>query len=333
LENSAQLSGIEKASLMLVTLGAKSASNVLRHLSPDEVQRLAAQVAVSKEVGRDVQEQVMEEFALYRRSGPTAGGLEYAKEILEQSLGHSKAQEVLDDIATGTGGRPFDWIKTSHVLQLGGAMRNERPQVAALILAHLSPSQSADVMSQLPEETQGKVAHKLTSMRPVAPEIVRAIDEALRERFSKERKGSMRSVGGLQSLVTILNNADKSTESKILEYLQKTEAETAESVRGLMFVFEDIVKLDDRAMQVIIREVDQEDLRLGLKGASEEIKQTFFRNMSERAVEVLKEDLEMMGAVKLRDVESARRRVIGVVHRLDEVGEISLRPDEEEVVT
>jgi len=319
---------------MLITLGAKTASNVLRHLSPDEVQRLAAQIAVSKEVGPDVQEQVVEEFALYRRSGPTAGGLEYAKEILEQSLGHSKAQEVLDDIVAGSGGgRPFDWIKTSHVLQLGGAIRNERPQVAALILAHLSPSQSADVMSQLPEETQGKVAHKLTSMRPVAPEIVRAVDEALRDRFSKERKGSMRSVGGLQSLVTILNNADKSTESKILEYLQKTEAETAESVRGLMFVFEDIVKLDDRAMQVIIREVDQEDLRLGLKGASEEIKQTFFRNMSERAVEVLKEDLEMMGAVKLRDVEAARRRVISVVHRLDEVGEISLHPDEEEVVT
>jgi flagellar motor switch protein FliG len=188
------------------------------------------------------------------------------------------------------------------------------------------------VISLLPPEMQGVVAHRLTTIRPVAPDLVSAIDEALRDRLSKERRGAMRAVGGLQSLVTILNNADKSTESKILEYLQKTEGKIAESVRQMMFVFEDVPKLDDRALQTIIRDLDQEDLRLSLKGASDELKEAFFRNMSERAVEVLKEDLEMMGAVKVRDVEGARRRILGVIHRLDEVGEISLRPDEDEVV-
>lgn len=327
-----ELSGIEKASLLLITLGTKTASDVLRHMSPDEVQRLASQIATNKTADPDLQDIVMEEFATFVKSGAGMGGLDYVKELLEQSLGPMKAKEILNDIASGSGGRPFDWIKQSSIPQLTGALRNERPQVIALILAHLPANQAADTMAQLPPEIQGDVAYRLTSMRPVAPENVRAVDDILREKLSKERRGTLRSVGGLQSLVTILNNADRSTEAKILEYLEQTEADIAESVRQLMFVFEDLVKLDDRMMQIIIRDLEQEDLKMSMKGASPEIKETFFRNMSERAVEVLKEDLEMMGPVKMKDVEAARRRVVAVVHRLDEIGEISIRPDEEEVV-
>lgn len=274
----------------------------------------------------------MEEFNTYRMAGASVGGLDYVKDLLEQSLGPIKAKEILDDIASGSNGRPFDWIKGSNLPQMTSALRNERPQVLALILAHLPANHAADIMSQLPPETQGIIAYRLTSMRPVSPEVVRAVDDILREKQSRERRGALRSVGGLQSLVTILNNADRTTEGKIMEYLEKTQSDIAESVRQLMFVFEDMAKLDDRALQIIIRDLDQEDLRLSLKGAPEELRTAFFRNMSERAVEVLKEDLEMMGPVKLKDVESARRRVVGVVHRLDEIGEISIRPDDEEVV-
>lgn len=327
-----KLSGLEKASLLCITLGPKSASAALKHLAPDEIQRLAAQIAVSKDVDQTIQEHVLEEFSLDRGSAPTAGGLEFVKEILDQSIGPNKAKEVLDDIATGTGNRPFDWIKGSHLLHLAGAIRNERPQVIALILAHIPPNHAADVISLLPPELQGMVAYRLTTIKQLTPELVSAVDEALRDRLSKERKGAMRAVGGLQSLVTILNNADKSTENKILEYLQKSGGDIAESVRQMMFVFEDIPKLDDRALQTIIRDLDQEDVRLSMKGATDEIKDAFFRNMSERAVEVLKDDLEMMGPVKVRDVEASRRRILSVIHRLDEVGEISLRPDEDEVV-
>lgn len=327
-----RLSGLEKASLLLISLGTKTASAALKHLDPDEVQKLAAQIAVSREVDQAVREQVMEEFALDRGSGVTAGGLEFVKEILDQSIGPNKAKEVLDDIAMGTGNRPFDWIKGSRLLQLAGAIRAERPQMIALILAHIPPNQAADVIALLPPEIQGIVAHRLTTIRPISSDIVSAIDEALRERMSKERRGAARAVGGLQSLVTILNNADKGTETKIFEYLQKADKHIAESARGMMFVFDDLVKLDDRALQVVIREVDQEDLRLSMKGASDNIRDAFFRNMSERAVEVLKDDLEMMGAVKVRDVEAARRRIVGVVLRLNEVGEISLHPDEDEMV-
>ncbi len=315
-----------------MSLGTKTASDVLKHMSPDEVQRLASQIANSKDMAPELRDHVMEEFTTTIESGAVVGGLDYVKEILEQSLGSTKAKEILDDIASGSGGRPFDWIKGSMIPQLASALRSERPQVIALVLAHLPPNHAADVMAQMSPEIQGDVAYRLTSMRPVPPEIVRAIDDLMRERLSRERRGALRSVGGLQALVTILNNADRSTESKIIEYLQKTESNIADSVRQLMFVFEDLVKLDDRALQIIIRELDQDDLRMSLKGAAEEIKDAFFRNMSERAVEVLKEDLEMMGPVKMRDVEAARRRVIAVVHRLDEVGEISIRPDDEEIV-
>jgi flagellar motor switch protein FliG len=261
-----------------------------------------------------------------------AGGLDFAKELLEQSLGPDKAKEMMDDIAAGTGQRRFEWLKGSNASQLASCLQGERPQVIALILAHLPANQAADVIAQLPQEMQGAIAYRLTSMRPVAPEIVKAIDEKLKEKLAREGTGVLRSVGGLQSLVTILNNADRSTESKILEYLEQTGSGIAENVRQMMFVFEDIIKLNDRMLQLIIRELDQEDLRLSLKGASEEIKDAFFRNMSERAAEVLRDDLEMMGPVKLRDVEAARRRVVAVIHRLDEAGEISIRPDDEEIV-
>lgn len=327
-----ELSGIEKASVLLITLGSKTASDVLKHMSADEIQRLASHIANSKDTSADVQDHIVEEFVMQRYSGAVAGGLDYVKEILETSLGPLKAKEILDDIASGSSGRPFDWIKSSNISQLASSLSNERPQVVSLILAHLPANHAADIMAQLPQEVQGNVAYRLTSMRPVAPEVVKSIDDILRDKLSRERRGALRSVGGVQSLVTILNNADRSTEGKIMEYLEQTQADIAESVKQLMFVFENMVSLDDRALQLIIRELDPDDLRLSLKGTPEEIKATFFKNMSERAVDVLKEDLEMMGPVKLRDVEAARRRVVAVVHRLDEIGEISIRPNEEEVV-
>ncbi len=326
------LSGIEKAGLLLINLGTIGASEVLKHLTPDEVQRLATQIAESKEFDPEAQTSVVREFNHARRIGGGTGGMIYVKDLLEQSLGPIKAREIIDDINAGSSGRPFDWVKSSNVGQLVSAIQKDRPQVIALILAHLPPNLAADVMSQLSPESQGAVAYKLTGMRPLAPETVRVVDELLKDKLSRDRRGALRAVGGIQSLVTILNIADRTTESKILEYLEGAEASVAESVRQLMFVFDDIVTLPDRAMQIVIRELEPEDLKLSMKGASDALKDIFFRNMSERAVEVLKDDLEMMGAVKLRDVEAARRKVVAVVHKLDEMGEISIRPEEEEVV-
>lgn len=329
-ESVAELTGVEKASLLLIALGSDTASRVLQHLAPDEVQRLCAQIAKQEKVDQGLQEQVLVEFARGQDVASIMGGMGYAQELLEQSVGPIKAKELLEEIAVGSGGRPFDWLVGSKTPRLANCLQNERPQVIALVLAHLPADQAADVMSQLPEDVQGRVAYRLTAMQPVPREIVRAVEEAVRVKLAKEGTGDLREVGGLQALVTILNNADRPTESKILEYLEQTEASIAESVREMLFVFEDIVNLDDRALQVVIREVEQEDMRLSLKGASDEMKEVFFKNMSERAAEAMKEDLEMMGPVKVRDVEAARRRMLAVIRRLEEAGEITLRQDEEE---
>jgi flagellar motor switch protein FliG len=328
----AELNGLEKASLLLISLGSKAASSVLQHLSPDEVQRLCVQVAKQKKVDESMQEQVIEEFERSKGSMPSSGGLDFARELLEQAVGASKAEEFIAEITAGAGGRPFDWAKGMQGSRLANALQQERPQVIALVLAHLGVDQAADIISQLPPEIQGKVAYRLTCMQPVDREVVKPIELVVKSKVSREGSGDLKAVGGLKSLVSILNSADRSTEQKILEYLDNAEQSVAESIRQMMFVFEDITKLDDRAIQIVIRELDQEDLRLGLKGAGEEIRALFFKNMSERAAGALKEDLEMMGPVKRKDVESAQHRVVSVIRRLDESGDISLRSSDEDVI-
>jgi len=317
----------------MMAVGSKTASSVLQHLSPEEVHRLAAQMSKQETVAPNVREQVLSEYLQSRGAGQISGGLEYVRELLDQALGPDKAKEVLAEIASGPDGRPFDWLRALGAGRLADFLQHERPQVVALVLAHLPTELAADTMSRLPEDLQGKAAYKLTSIRPVASDIVRAIEETVKTRLSKESAGSLRIVGGVQALVTILNNADRSLEKKIFEYLEGTEPSIAESVKQLMFVFEDITTLDDRAVQAIIRDSEQEDLRLSLKGASDVVKETFFKNMSERAAEAMKEDLEMLGSVRVRDVEAAQRRIVAVVRKLEGAGEISLRQDSEEVIT
>lgn len=326
------LAGIEKASILLIALGAGNASGVLQHLTPDEVQKLAAQIAKHEHIDQSVQESVLDEFASAHGTSTTVGGLEYAREILVQALGAEKASELLSDITLGFTGRPFDWLRSATVTRIVNALRTERPQVIALVLAHLTADQAAAVMSGLPDGIEGEVAYRLTAMRPVAPEMVRAVDSVLKERIARDGKGDLKAVGGIHSLVTILNSADRPTENKILSYLDRVEAKIAESVREMLFVFEDVAQLDDRVIQRIIRELDQDDLRMALKGAEDDVKHLFIKNMSERAADSLRDDLDMMGPVKRREVEAAQRRIVAVIRRLEELGEISIRVDDEDVI-
>lgn len=326
------LSGIEKASLLLIALGSKTASGILQQLDPQEVQKLCTRIAMHKNVDPNLRDAVLREVAQTEQA-KSAGGMDYAQELLEQSLGSSKAKEMLADIAKGSGARPFDWLTSANVSRLANCLRSERPQVITLVLAHLTSDQAASTLALLPEDLQGKVAFRLTSMQPVALEVVETIEEIVKQRMTTDSGGDRRAVGGLQSLVSILNNADRSTENKILEFLQEAESSIAENVREMMFVFEDVITLDDRSLQIVIRELEQDDLRLAMKGATDEIREAFFRNMSERAAEALKEDLEMMGPVKRRDVEAAQRRVVSTVRRLEESGDINLRTEEEDIIT
>jgi len=331
-ETTVELRGIEKASMLLVALGPAVASQVLKHLPPPDVQLLVSQVAKSKKRDPELEQQVIDEFEETKVTGSYAGGLDYAHDLLEKALGAEKAQEIMADISAGNERKPFDWLRTSAINRFATTLSNERPQVIAVVLAHLASDRAADVISQLPDGVQGDVAYRLTAMQPVDKATVKMIDNVLQARLCKDGGGYVAAVGGVQSLVNVLNNADRSTENAILGHLEKVQPLLAESVRQMMFVFEDIIKLDNRAIQATIRELEPEDLRMSLKGASDDIRQLFYRNMSERAAESLKEDIELMGSAKRRDVEAAQRRVVTAIRHLDETGEINLREDNEETI-
>lgn len=332
-ESSVSLSGVEKASLLLLALGTEAAGSVLQKLSPEDIKVLGSNIAKFNNVDPSMKENILQEFTTRHKGGVTMPGADYVRQILESALGSSKAQEVGAEIFTDTSGQPFGWLASVGTPRLASCLRSERPQVIALILAYLSPTRAADVISQLPEQMQGDVAYRLGYMQSVSPEIAEAVEEILEAKLSREGNTALKAVGGVNSLVAILNNADRATETKILDYLETVEAGVAESVREMLFVFEDMVKLDDQALRTILQESEQEDIRLSLKGSTEAIRQAFCKNMSERAAEAMKEDLEMMGRVKVRDVEAAQRRVMAVVRRLDEAGTISIRASGEEFVS
>lgn len=326
------LSGMEKASLLLLAMGTESASSVLQKLSPEEVKVLGSSIARWNKVDASLKESVLNEFALRHKEGVILGGADYVRQILETALGPSKAEDYAAEILADTSDMPFGWLKSVGTPRLAQCLRNERPQIIALILAYIPPTRAADVISQLPEQIQGDVAYRLGYMQSVSPEIVEALEAVLESKLSREGTATLKAVGGVNSLVSILNNADRATETKILDYLETVESGVAESVREMLFVFEDIAKLDDVALRAILQESEQEDIRLAMKGSTESIRQAFFKNMSERAAEAMKEDLEMMGRVKIRDVEASQRRIMAVVRRLDDAGTISIRSDNEEFV-
>jgi len=253
--------------------------------------------------------------------------------ILEQVVGGVKAKELLTRLTTGGGAGAFRWLRAVRPSQLAQCIRGERPQVVALVVGHLPPEQAAQVLATLPEQLQGEVALRLTTMQPTDPEVVKRVDDILLQRLASTDSAALTEVGGNDIVVQILNNIDRTTEKKILEYLTETDPSIANAIKEKMFVFEDILSLDDRSIQIILREVPQEDLRLALKGSSENVKDLFFRNMSQRASETLREDLESSGPVRLRDVEAAQGRIANIARRLEEAGEISLRDSGEDLVS
>lgn len=325
----AQLSGLDKASLLLVTLGPSAAGTVLKHLTPEEAQMIGARIARQKTIDASARAAIADEFAKSRESGSATAGMDFAREVLQQALGPAKAEEVLSELSTDARPKPFGWLRQVASSSLANSLRNVRPQVTALVLAHLPPSKAAEVVSQLPEEAQGDVAYRLTRVREVSPEVTQTLESALRNALQGGGGARRDEAEGLRALVEILNNSDRATESKILQHLEKTESGVAESVRSMLFAFEDVTQLDDQTLQIVIQALEQEDLRLAIKGSSDEIKEAFLRNMSQRAADAMREDLEMMGRVKVRDVEAAQRKIVSVIRQLDERGEIAIHADVE----
>src|SRR5579884_2329204 len=319
------LSNREKAAILLVALGPEATARIFKHLREEDIESLTLDVARLGKITPEARRQVVSEFheMCLAQEVISEGGLEQARKALEVAFGQDKASDIVNRVIQALQVLPFDFIKKTDPSQLLSFLQDEHPQTIALILAHLHPNQAATVLSGLPQELRAEVAHRIAIMDRTPPEVIREIERVLERKLSNAVvMQGFTAAGGVKSLVEVLNYVDRTTEKTIIESLTDTSPELAEEIKGLMFVFEDVVMLDDSSIQKVLREVDVKELSLALKGVPEEVQARIFRNMSERAAAMLKEDMEFMGPVRLRNVEEAQQRIVGIIRRLEEAGEI-----------
>ncbi|HHV38985.1 MAG TPA: flagellar motor switch protein FliG [Tepidimicrobium sp.] len=319
-----KLSGKEKAAILLITLGPEKSAEVFKHLNDEEIEELTLQIANMRMVSSEEKRQVMEDFyqIALAQQYISEGGINYAKEILERALGPKKAVNIISKLTSSLHVRPFEFIRNADPNQLLNYIQNEHPQTIALILSYLQPKQSAEILANLSPEKQSEVTRRIATMDRTSPEVVKEIEAILESKFSSVISEDFTMAGGIQSTVDILNSVDRGTEKFILEELDMRDPDLSEEIRKRMFVFEDIVSLDSRSVQRVVREIDNSLWAIALKSASEEVKEVIFANMSKRLVEMIQEDIEFMGPVRIRDIEEAQQNIVNVIRRLEEEGEI-----------
>ncbi|MDI3530364.1 MAG: flagellar motor switch protein FliG [Candidatus Atribacteria bacterium] len=329
------LTGRQKAAILLVSLGPELSAPILKKLSENEIEDITLEIAALEKVPPEIREEVINEFyhMAVAQLYIAQGGVEYAKQLLEKALGPHKAQEIISKLSASLEVTPFESLRRADPLQILNFIQNEHPQTIALVLSYLKPEQSATILGNLPEGVRGEVAMRLALMDRASPEVVREIESILERKISTFLGQDLTRVAGKQKLIEILNKSDRGTEKSILEAIEEKDPDLAEQIRSEMFVFEDIALLDDRAIQLVLRQVDNKDLALALKGASEEVREKIFKNMSQRAAQMLKEDMEYMGPVRARLVNEAQQKIVNIVRRLEEAGEIVIaRGGEEEII-
>ncbi|GIM47799.1 flagellar motor switch protein FliG [Collibacillus ludicampi] len=319
-----KLSGRQKAAILLISLGPEMSAKIFKHLREDEIEQLTLEIANVRKIEAEQKEEVIEEFhqICVAQEYISKGGIDYAKEILEKALGPQKAIDIINRLTASLQVRPFDFARKADPKQILNFIQNEHPQTIALVLSYLEPQQAAMILSALPHEMQADIARRIAIMDQTSPEIISQVERVLENKLSQMAVHEFSNVGGIDSLVQVLNGVDRTTEKTILETLGLQDPELAEEIKKRMFVFEDIVMLDNRAIQRVIREVDTSDLALALKVSSEEVREVVFHNMSKRMVETFKQDMELMGPVRLRDVEEAQQRIVSIIRRLEDSGEI-----------
>ena len=321
------MTGLRKASVLLVAMGADASADVLRHLEQEDVERLTWEIARIKEVPPEMVATVVNEFR-ERLDGDEfveQAGMDFVRRVLERALGSDKAKEIMGRLGSRPSARPFESLRSLDPQQLFQFIQGEHPQTIALVISHLPPSAAAAILSGLAPAIQSDVATRIATMDSTSPDVVHQVEMAILERLSTVDPQGITSVGGSSALVDILNQVDRTTERTILEGLSEANPALADAIKEQMFVFEDIVTLDGRTIQTILREVEQEDLRLALKGVGENVREVIFKNISERAAETLKEDIELMGPTRVRDVEASQKKIVAVIRRLEEAGEVVTR--------
>ena len=329
------LTGRQKAAIFLVALGSEVSSDVMKHLREDEVETLTFEIARLDAIDADFKDQVLEEFQelMQAQNFITTGGIDFARELLEKSLGSQKAIDIINRLTSSLQVRPFDFIRRTDPAHLLNFVQQEYPQTIALILAYLEPQKAATILQNLPEEIQPEVSKRLATMDRTSPDVLREVERVLEKKLSTLSSEDYTAAGGVDSIVEILNLVDRSSEKAIIETLEEDDPELAEEIKKRMFVFEDIVMLDDRAIQKVLREVDQQELPKALKAVDTEVQDKIFRNMSKRAASMLKEDMEFMGPVRLKDVEESQQKIVSVIRRLEDSGEIVIaRSGDDELV-
>lgn len=328
------LNNIQKAAIVLALIGPKSAGLVLKHMSEDQVEAITLEMARLDRVNSTVRNHVVDEFheLCLAQDYIAEGGLENARRILVEAYGEDKGGEIIKKITSAMQILPFEFLKKTDPSQLLGFIQDEHPQTIALILSYLPASVAADVMIKLNPDLRCEVAERIGAMDQTPPEVIRRVESVLRKKMSSVLNEEITKAGGPQSLVDILQRVDRKTERIILDGLTDNNPDLADDVKSMMFVFEDILQLDDRAVQAVLKEVDAKELAMALKNVSDEVKRKIFTNMSDRAASLLQEDMEYMGPVKLKSVEESQQRIVAVIRRLEEAGEISIGRGEEDVL-
>jgi flagellar motor switch protein FliG len=331
-----KITGRRKAAILLVTMGPEKAAKVLKSLEDSEVEMLTIEIANLGKVSNEERKAVLEEFQNLTKAREMiiSGGIDYAKEMLIKAFGPEKAMQIIERLVSNLSVKPFEFMRTADVVQIVNFLQSEHPQTIALVLSFLEPRIAAQVLGALPENLQIDVVKRISLLERASPDVVKEVEKLLEKKFAGVTTQTMSAVGGLDTAAEIMNSLDRSTEKNIMERLTYESPELAEEIRRRMFVFEDILKLDDRSVQLVLREVNSQDLAVALKGASEELKNKIFNNMSKRAQQLLKDEIEFMGPVRVKDVEEAQQKIINVIRRLEEAGEIVIaRGGGEELIT
>ena len=319
-----ELSSKEKAAIILIAMGKDISAQILRHLSEQEIESLTTEIARVDNIDSKTEMAVLNEFMTLLRASAyiSEGGMNYAREVLEASIGKSRADGIIKKISETLNPSGFSLLKDVDPIHLLEFIRNEHPQTIALILSQLNPAQAAGVLGQLPEDVQTDVAMRIATMEKISPEIIHEIESVLDVHLKEVISGSLSASGGVKAVASILNLVDRSTEKSIISNMEMENPELASNIKNLMFIFEDILILDDRSIQLILKEVDTKELAIALKASSDELKDKIFKNVSERVEQMIKEEMEYAGPTRLSVVEESQQRIVEIVRRLEDEQQI-----------
>ena len=321
---SSELSGLQKAAVLLIALGPEKSSHIFKHLKEDEIEELTLEIANTRSVTPQLKEDVIQEFyqLCLAQQYIAEGGIGYAKELLEKALGEEKARDVIGKLTASLQVKPFEFVRKTDASQLLNFIQDEHPQTIALIMSYLSSAQSSMILSALPPERQADVAKRIAMMDRTSPDVIKEVEKVLESKLASLVNQDYTIIGGVDAVVEILNSVDRGTEKHIMETLEIEEPELADEIRKKMFVFEDILLLDDRAIQRVLRDVENNDLAIALKGSNEEVQNAIFSNLSKRLAVMIKEDMEFMGPVRMKDVEEAQQKIVNIIRKLEDSAEI-----------